>query len=160
MTDLARRFGPGDVVHTEAGGVVDAALAEGVVARLFDRLLDRLRVVAFFVSECFGSVEVELVDDEEQILVRLKMDIPVFSERRYERDRLWIFRVAHIQHRKATGKDVGNVGVAARGDLNAVGASTLVRPRNEIDVLTENRAGSGRHDRGGYTPQIMRYWSR
>ena len=119
--DLPRVAGLRDVVDRHAGRPVAAALVGlGVV-------VDRALVVVLLVGHLGLGEHVLVVDDEEQVVVRLQMQRPGVGRRGDVFHRFGLLRVAHVDDREALGEDVADIGEAVDDhDLHAVAAAVLV----------------------------------
>ncbi|MGC2123965.1 MAG: hypothetical protein WA652_14035, partial [Xanthobacteraceae bacterium] len=75
------------------------------------------------------------VDNQQQIVVHLEVQRPGIRWRRYERDRLWLFWIAHIDDGEAAAEDVTDIGRAAVDhDLDAIALATLIAMSEESDI--------------------------
>ena len=100
-----------------------------------DGLAERAAVIGALVGE-FGSGEHVLgVDHQQQVVVRLQMDVPGVRRRGDIVHRARIFRVAHVDDGKALGEHVPDIGKAAmHHHLHAVGPSALVGVADDAHV--------------------------
>jgi hypothetical protein len=92
--DPARLGRVGDVVDAEAGRPVALPAGDGV--RGADLLAERSLVIFALVLELGGGEHVLGMDDEQQVAMRLQMDVPGVGRRRHIGHRLRRSRVANV----------------------------------------------------------------
>ena len=120
------------------GDIVDGEPRRPVAFRRLGlrMLVDRALVVGLLVGEVGLREHVLVVDDEQQVLVRLQMQAPGVMRGGDVLHRFRVLRIAHVDHRKALREDVPDIGVAAmHHDLHAVRAAALVAIADQAHVL-------------------------
>ncbi len=129
--DAARRLRLGNVVDREPRAPVARALG----FRGADGLAERAFVIGALVGEFGGREHVLGVDHQQQVVVRLKMDVPGIGRRGDVIHRARVLGVAHVDDRKALGEHVPDIGKAAlHHHLHAVRPAALVAVADDAHV--------------------------
>ena len=122
----------GNVINREPGCPV--ARRAPLFSRTHD-LAELALVIRLLVRELGGREHVFGVDDEQQIVMGLQVDIPGAGRRGEIIDRARTLGIAHVEHAKAFGEHVADIGVAAmHHDLHAVGPAALVAIGDDAHV--------------------------
>ena len=120
------------------GDIVDGEPRRPVAFRRLGlrMLVDRALVIGLLVGEVGLREHVLVVDDQQQVLVRLQMQAPGVMRGGDVLHRFRVLRIAHVDHRKALREDVPDIGIAAmHHDLHAVRAAALVAISDQAHVL-------------------------
>jgi hypothetical protein len=93
-------------------------------------------VISALVGELGRREHVLGIDDQEQIVVGLKMDVPRAGRGGDVLDRARILGIAHVDDAEAFREHVPDIGVAAvHHDLDAVGPAALIAMADEAHVV-------------------------
>src|SRR6185312_4700710 len=140
--DTPGPFGICNVVDRETGAPVAHALGP----RGADRLAEGAAVIGALIGKLFRREHVLGVDDEQQVVVRLQMDGPGVRRSLDVGQRARVLRIAHVEHGKAAGEHVRDIGVAAmHHELHAVGPAALAAVADDAHVARVIGGGEPRH---------------
>ena len=131
-TDLSRVISPADVVHGEAGRPRSTARKGAGAAEFF---AERAAVVGPFVLKLGGGEHVLRMDDEQEIVMRLEVDIPGVGRRRDVSNGARPRGVTHVDDAEPLRKHMPDIGIAAVDhQLNPVSPAALVRVPDQAHV--------------------------
>jgi hypothetical protein len=81
-------------------------------------------------------MDIDCIDDQQKIVVGLKVQRPCIGRRGNKVDRPGIFRVGDIHNSHAIAEHVTYVGMSfVDHDLHTIAAISLIRVANEFDVF-------------------------
>jgi len=103
--------------------------------RSADFLAERALIVRMLVLELRGREHVLGIDDEQQVVMRLQVDVPCVRWRRHISDGRGPARVEHIHDTEALREHMTNIGVTAmHHQLHTVGTAALVAVANQPHI--------------------------
>ena len=131
--DLARFAGLRYVVDGHSGGPVARHRAGAFGGA--DLLADRALIIGLLILEFGGGEHILGVDHQQQIVIRLQMNIPGVVRRGKVARRFWRARVAHVDDAEPLGKHMADIGKAlVNHQLHAVGPAALIAVANQFHI--------------------------